>query len=90
MESLQDLLEHELKDLYSAEQQLVKTLPKMAKAAASDELREAIEHHLEETRKYVERLGQTTDTENARNVAAQASARTTPAGDRMRSRSVDR
>jgi ferritin-like metal-binding protein YciE len=58
MESLQDLLAHELKDLHSAEQQLVKALPKMAKAAASPELRAAIEHHLEETKHQVERLDQ--------------------------------
>lgn len=51
-----DLLVEELKDLYSAENQLLKALPKMAKAASSDELREAFETHLEETQTHVARL----------------------------------
>jgi len=48
----------ELKDLYSAESQLVKALPKMAKAASSDKLREGFEEHLEQTKVHVERLEQ--------------------------------
>jgi ferritin-like metal-binding protein YciE len=48
----------ELKDIYSAENQLLKALPKMAKAASSDELRSAFEEHLEETRVHVERTGE--------------------------------
>ena len=55
---LEQLLEDELKDLYSAENQLVKALPKMAKAASSPELRRAFERHLEETKRQVERLNQ--------------------------------
>ena len=55
---LQELLEDELKDLYSAENQIIKALPKMAKAATSPELRRAFERHLEETRRQVERLDQ--------------------------------
>jgi ferritin-like metal-binding protein YciE len=51
-----DLLVEELKDLYSAENQLLKALPKMAKAANSDELREAFETHLEQTEGQVKRL----------------------------------
>ena len=51
-----DLLVEELKDLYSAETQLLKALPKMASAATSDELREAFETHLEQTQGHVERL----------------------------------
>ena len=51
-----DLLVEELKDLYSAENQLLKALPKMAKAASSDELRQAFETHLEQTQGHVERL----------------------------------
>jgi ferritin-like metal-binding protein YciE len=51
-----DLLVQELKDLYSAENQLLKALPKMAKAATSDELREAFETHLQQTETHVERL----------------------------------
>ena len=46
----------ELKDLYSAENQLVKALPKMAKAAASEKLKEGIEEHLEQTKGHVQRL----------------------------------
>jgi len=56
--SLKGLLIEELKDLYSAEQQMVKALPKMAKAATSDELRGAFEDHLEQTKGHVERLEQ--------------------------------
>ena len=56
MQSLQDLFEHEISDLYSAETQLVAALPKMAQAASNDELRGAFEHHLEETRDHVRRL----------------------------------
>jgi ferritin-like metal-binding protein YciE len=62
---LEELLVDELRDLYSAENQLVKALPRMAKAARSPELKRAIERHLEETRRQVERLeqiGQTLDT----------------------------
>lgn len=51
-----DLLIEELKDLYSAENQLLKALPKMAKASTSDELREAFATHLEQTEGHVERL----------------------------------
>jgi len=46
----------ELRDAYDAERQLTKALPKLAKAASSDELREAFESHLEETREHVTRL----------------------------------
>ncbi len=56
MESIRDLLVDEIRDLYDAEKQLVKALPKMAKAASNSELSEAIENHLEETRGHVERL----------------------------------
>src|SRR6185503_5824691 len=54
--TLEDLFHHELKDLYSAENQLVKALPKMAKAATSEELREGFEEHLEQTKGQVQRL----------------------------------
>ncbi len=56
LDSLHALLVNELKDLYSAETQLLKALPKMAKAAASPELRTAIQEHLTETERQVERL----------------------------------
>jgi ferritin-like metal-binding protein YciE len=55
-EGLRDLYIDELKDLYSAENQLVKALPKMAKAASSDELKRGFEEHLEQTRGHVQRL----------------------------------
>ena len=56
LNSLEDLLHHELKDLYSAETQLVKALPKMANAAQSEQLSTLINHHLTETQTQVERL----------------------------------
>jgi ferritin-like metal-binding protein YciE len=58
MESLRELYIQELRDLYNAEGQIVKALPKMAKAASSDDLRAAFEEHLEVTKKQVERLEQ--------------------------------
>jgi ferritin-like metal-binding protein YciE len=56
IDNLETLLGEELKDLYSAEKQLVKALPKMAKTASSDELRGALEEHLEVTKGHVNRL----------------------------------
>lgn len=56
--SLHDLYVEELKDLYSAENQLLKALPRMAKAASSPQLRAAFEEHLQVTRGQVERLEQ--------------------------------
>ena len=53
---LKELYIDELKDLYSAENQLVKALPKMAKAAASPDLRAGFEEHLEQTKGHVQRL----------------------------------
>ena len=53
---LKELYINELKDLYSAENQLLKALPKMAKAGSSEELRQGFEEHLEQTRGHVERL----------------------------------
>ena len=58
LENLEDVWVQELKDLFSAESQLVKALPKMAKAASSDELRQGFEEHLEQTRGHVQRLEQ--------------------------------
>ncbi len=54
--TLEDLLVDQVRDLYDAEKQLVKALPKMAKAASSDELQQAIQNHLEETKNQVSRL----------------------------------
>jgi len=55
---LRELYLDELRDLYNAENQLLKALPKMAKAANSDELRDGFEQHLEQTKGHVERLEQ--------------------------------
>src|SRR2546427_11488911 len=55
-ENLKKLYVDELKDLFSAETQLLKALPKMAKAASSDELRTGFEEHLEQTKVHVQRL----------------------------------
>jgi ferritin-like metal-binding protein YciE len=56
--SIEQTLTEELKDLYDAEKQLVKALPKMAKLASSPSLKEAIEAHLQETKGHVDRLGE--------------------------------
>ena len=56
LDSLEDLLKEELKDLYSAENQLIKALPRMAEAADSDELRSAFREHLEVTREHAARI----------------------------------
>ena len=53
---LGQLLHDELKDLYSAEKQIIQALPKMIKACESPDLKRAFERHLEETRRQVERL----------------------------------
>ena len=58
LDTLKDLYVAELKDLYSAEKQLVKALPKMAKAANDPELQQAFRTHLKETTQHVERLEQ--------------------------------
>ncbi len=58
LDTLQDLFIYELQDLYSAETQLVKALPKMAKAATNEDLRGGFEEHLEQTKEHVERLKQ--------------------------------
>ena len=56
MESLKELFVDELKDLYSAENQILKALPKMIKKATSAELKQGFEKHLKETEGHVERL----------------------------------
>jgi len=58
MESLHDLYVSELKDLYNAENQILKALPKMAKAATNPDLQKAFQMHLEQTEGHVERLEQ--------------------------------
>ena len=56
VETLQELLIDELKDLFSAEKQIVRALPKLARGASSPELRQALLDHLEETKVQVSRL----------------------------------
>jgi ferritin-like metal-binding protein YciE len=56
LESLQDLFLNELKDIYNAEKQIVRALPRMAKAAQAPELRQAFTKHLRETEGHVQRL----------------------------------
>ncbi|HEY5253353.1 MAG TPA: ferritin-like domain-containing protein [Acidobacteriaceae bacterium] len=56
VESIEDLLLDELKDLYSAEKQITKALPKLVKAASTQELSAAFDSHLQETKGHVERL----------------------------------
>lgn len=71
MENLQDLLVEELKDILSAEQQIVKALPKMAKAASSDRLKASFEQHLQQTEQQIQRLEQVFD-----HLGVKASAKT--------------
>lgn len=61
MDTLQELLVEELQDLLHAENQLVKALPKMAKAANDEDLRGAFQEHLEQTKSHVERLTEAFD-----------------------------
>lgn len=58
IDSLESLLEEEIKDIYDAEKQLTKALPKMAKKATAEELKAAIQEHLEQTEQHIERLEQ--------------------------------
>jgi ferritin-like metal-binding protein YciE len=58
LSSLEDVLVHEMQDIYDAENQLIKALPKMAKAASNSELKSAFEQHLEQTKGHVDRLEQ--------------------------------
>lgn len=58
LESLNDLFVEQLRDLYDAENQLIKALPKMAEGANSDELRQGFEEHLEQTKVHAQRLEQ--------------------------------
>jgi len=56
LQNLEDLYLHELKDIYSAEKQITKALPKLAKAASSPELKSAFEEHLQQTEGQIQRL----------------------------------
>jgi ferritin-like metal-binding protein YciE len=56
LNTLKDLYVHELKDLYSAEKQLIKAIPKMEKAAKNKELANGFQEHLEQTKEHAQRL----------------------------------
>src|SRR3984893_17972762 len=56
LETLEDLYIHELKDLYSAEKQLIRALPKMAKAAKNEQLSAGFQEHLEQTKEHAARI----------------------------------
>ena len=56
LNTLKDLYIHEIKDLYSAEKQIIKALPKLVKAATSEELAAGFQEHLEQTREHADRL----------------------------------
>lgn len=58
IDSLETLLQEELKDIYSAEKQLIRAMPKMAKKASSPELKQALQQHLEVTKRQAERMEQ--------------------------------
>lgn len=61
MKNLKDLFEHQLKDLYSAETQLIEALPKMVKTAKDSKLKKAFESHLEETKEHQKRIKEVCD-----------------------------
>lgn len=61
MKNLKDLFEHELKDLYSAENQLLRALPKLKDRASDNKLKKAFENHLKETEGHVKRLQEICD-----------------------------
>ena len=65
LETLKDLYIYELQDLYSAEKQLTKALPKMAKAATSDRLADGFRMHLDQTEEHVNRLEQILESQDA-------------------------
>ncbi|NII54966.1 ferritin-like domain-containing protein [Luteibacter sp. SG786] len=62
VKTIEDLFIHELSDIYSAEKQLTKALPRLARAAEAPELKQAFEAHLEETQGQVERIDQIVET----------------------------
>lgn len=62
VKTIKELFIHELSDTYSAEKQMTRSLPKMARAAADEQLAQAFRDHLEETRTQVERIDQIVET----------------------------
>lgn len=66
IKTLHDLFVHELSDVYSAEKQMSKALPGLARAATNEELKAAFETHLEETREQIDRIDQIVDIGNVK------------------------
>ena len=58
LDNLRELFHEQLKDIYSAEKQLTEALPKLADAASTDDLRNALNQHLEKTRNHMDQVGQ--------------------------------
>jgi ferritin-like metal-binding protein YciE len=74
LESLHDLFVEQLRDLYDAEQQITKALPKMAENASSPDLRRAFNEHMDQTRQQIQRLDQVFDHLNIRDKRTECQA----------------
>ena len=85
LESLRDLYIHELKDLYSAERQMIRNMPKMVKAATNKQLASAFRQHLDQTKRQAERLEQllTSHSESTRGPKCEGMAGVLKEGDEM-------
>ena len=85
LETLRDLYVHELKDLYSAEKQMIKALPRMVKAAKNRQLASAFNQHLEQTRRHAKRLEEilADNDESTRGPTCEGMAGALKEGDRM-------
>ena len=91
LESLRDLYIHELKDLYSAEKQMIRNMPKMVRAAKNKQLSSAFQQHLDQTKRQAERLEQllTSHNENTRGPKCEGMAGVLREGDEMVSESAE-
>lgn len=91
LESLRDLYIHELKDLYSAERQMMRNMPKMVKAATNKQLSSAFQQHLDQTKRQAERLEQllTSHNESTRGPKCEGMAGVLREGDEMVSTSAE-
>ena len=91
LESLRDLYIHELKDLYSAERQMIRNMPKMVKAATNKQLASAFQQHLEQTKRQADRLEQllTSHSESTRGPKCEGMAGVLKEGDEMVSQDAE-
>ena len=91
LESLRDLYIHELKDLYSAEKQMIRNMPKMVKAAKNRQLSSAFQQHLDQTKRQAERLEQllTSHNESTRGPKCEGMAGVLSEGDEMVSENAE-